>query len=146
MEIILKKDETIKLYLNKFISINEICNYIIKLKNDIEEKETLDYHLERWENIAGEHYITRDTHTGKFSYIFDNKDYIIKPDHRLNFYKITGISYQIIELIHELIKIKGENEFNTYYNSNEEYKKWLKYDDNLYTLLADKISIKMRNY
>lgn len=145
MEISLKKDETIKLYLNKFISINDICNYIIKLKNDIEEKETLDYHMKRWENIAGEHYITRDTHMKKFSYIFDNKNYIIKPDHRLNFYKMTGISYQIIDLIHELIKIKSEIEFNNYYNSNEEYKKWLKYDDNLYTLLAEKISIEMRN-
>ena len=104
MEVALKRDELIRLYLKVFIPIPEICNSIIKLKNDKEDKETLEYHMGIWETIAGEHYYTRDNHYGKYSYIFDTKKYVVKPDHRIHFYQMTGISYQVRELIYELIR------------------------------------------
>ena len=141
MEYSLENDEKIRLYLKYLIPIPEICNKIIKLKNDSEKTEALNYHIDRWINIAGEFYYTRDNHTDKYSYIFDNSDYIIKVDHKLDFYQITGISYQIIELIHELIRINHENSWDFEINDKKE---WLKYDDALFSNLANKIMIEMR--
>lgn len=148
----LKKDEEIYLLLSKFISEPNICKYIIEEKNILEKKEILEYHYERWKNISCLHYEIHKNHMGKFSYILDSKTYVVKPDYDLSFYKKTGISYQIIELIHELIKIKKDclewfKEMNKYKNYNEwlkkDYREWLEYDDNLYTILADKITQKM---
>ena len=141
MEYSLKNDEYIRLYLKVFIPIPELCNKIIKIKNTEEENETLEYHIDRWINIAGEYYYTRDNHTGKFSHIFDNRNFIIKRDHRLNFYHMTGISYQIVGLIHELIKINHENSWDF---EMEEKGEWLRYDDTLYNILSNKIMIEMR--
>lgn len=141
MEIALKRDEIIRLYLKVFIPINEICNEIIKIKNEEEKRETLEYHMNRWETIAGEYYYTRDNHTGKFSYVFDNTKYVIKPDHRMNFYKLTGVSYQVIELIHELIRILHENSWDFEIDDKAD---WLKYDDALYSELSKRIMIEMR--
>ena len=141
MEYSLKNDEYIRLYLKVFIPIPEICNKIIQLKNDKEYEETLKYHTERWETIAGEHYYTRDNHHNKFSYIFDNINYIVKIDHRMNFYQMTGISYQIVELIHELIRINNENSWDF---EMDEKKDWLQYDDKLYSELSKRIMIEMR--
>ena len=141
MEYSLKNDEYIRLYLKVFIPIPEICNKIIQLKNDKEYEETLKYHTERWETIAGEHYYTRDNHHNKFSYIFDNINYIVKIDHRMNFYQMTGISYQIVELIHELIRINNENSWDF---EMDEKKDWIKYDDSLYSELSKRIMIEMR--
>lgn len=141
MEIALKRDEIIRLYLKVFIPINEICNEIIKIKNEEEKRETLEYHMNRWETIAGEYYYTRDNHTGKFSYVFDNTKYVIKPDHRMNFYKLTGVSYQVIELIHELIRILHENSWDFEIDDKAD---WLKYDDALYSELSKRIMDEMR--
>ena len=141
MEIALKRDEIIRLYLKVFIPINEICNEIIKIKNEEEKRETLEYHMDRWETIVGEYYYTRDNHTGKFSYVFDNTKYVIKPDHRVNFYKLTGVSYQVIELIHELIRILHENSWDFEIDDKAD---WLKYDDALYSELSKRIMIEMR--
>ena len=112
MEYSLKNDEKIRLYLKEFIPIPEICNKIIKIKNSKESEDTLKYHIDRWESIAGEHHFTRDTHYGKFSYIFDDSNYVVKRDHRIYFYQMTGIPYQIVELIHELIRILNENSYD----------------------------------
>ena len=141
MEYSLKRDETILLYLKVFIPIPEICNKIIILKNEGEKRDTLKYHSDRWENIVGEYYYTRDNHTGKFSYIFDNINYVIKPDHRRQFYNLTGVSYQIVELIHELIRILHEDSWDF---EIDEKKDWLSYDDSLYSELSKKIMIEMR--
>lgn len=116
----------------------------------------MNYYINRWENIAGTHYMLHDTHMGKFSYIFDNNEYVVKPDHKLIFFNLTGISYQIIELLHELIKIcrwsafphesdgvcgaVGVDETTSYI---EDYKYWLKHDDELYSILSKKIMSKM---
>jgi hypothetical protein len=130
-------DEYILLYLKLFINEISICKRILKLKNNLEKKEILKYHIDRWENITGEHYYTRDTHHDKYSYIFDSQTYVIKPDHRLNFYHMTGVSYQIWELIYDLIKRQDLNDFN-------HYKECLKYDDHLYSVLSYKIMSKMK--
>ena len=141
MEYSLKRDECIRLYLKVFISIPEICNKIIKLKNHMEKVDTLDYHIDRWVTIAGEHYYTKDNHYGKFSYVQDTSNYIIKRDHRLGFYQMTGISYQIVDLIHELIRINHEKAWDF---EIADKKDWIKYDDELYSNLSNKIMIEMR--
>ena len=139
MEFALKRDERIRLYLKCFIPIPEICNKIIKIKNNKEFEEALEYHVDRWKTIAGEHYYTRDNHYDKFSYIHDGKNYIIKRDHRLDFYQMTGISYQVLELIYELIRILNEKDFGMVDKKN-----WLKHDDLLYSELSRRIMIEMR--
>lgn len=141
MEYALRRDECIRLYLKVFIPIPEICNKIIRLKNDKEYEETLKYYNDRWETIAGEHYFTRDNHYGKFSQVFDEYKYIVKRDHRLNFYQMTGISYQVVELIYELIRILHENSWDF---EIDEKKDWLRYDDALYSELSKRIMIEMR--
>tara|TARA_B100000902_G_C26941702_1_gene731364 strand:+ start:38 stop:490 length:453 start_codon:yes stop_codon:yes gene_type:complete len=145
MEIALKRDERIRLYLKVFIPTPEICDKIIKIKNDSENKETLEYHIDRWESIAGEHYYTRDTHFDKFSYIYNESNYVIKRDHRMYFYQITGISYQVLELIYELIRILNENSYDEDFEEFKDKKDWLKNDDILYSILSKKIMMKMKN-
>ena len=56
MEIGLIQDEEIALLLSTFIPINDICKYIIDLKNNIERTETLNYHMERWETISSKYF------------------------------------------------------------------------------------------
>ena len=141
MEYSLRRDEYIQLYLKVFIPIPEIRNKIILLKNDSEREETLKYYIDRWVNIAGEHYYTRDNHGGKYSYIFDSRDYVIKIDHKLDFYKMTGISYQVVELIYELIRINHENAWDF---EIDEKKDWLRHDDALYSELSKRIMTEMR--
>lgn len=140
MEFALKHDEMIRLYLKVFIPIPEICNKIIDIKNNKEYEDSLDYHMNRWESISGEHYYTRDTHYGKFSYIHDEEKYIVKRDHRIYFYQMTGISYQVLELIYELIRINHENAWDF---GMVDKKEWLKHDDELYSLLSKKIMFEM---
>lgn len=140
MEYSLNRDEKIRLYLKEFIPIPEICNKIIKMKNSKECEDTLKYHIDRWESIAGEHHFTRDTHYGKFSYIFDDSNYIVKRDHRIYFYEMTGISYQVLELIYELIRILNENSYDEDFGDK---KRWLRNDDALYSELSKRIMIEM---
>ena len=142
MEYSLKHDERIRLYLKVFIPIPEICNHIIKIKNTEEDKETYHYHLHRWNMIAGEHFLARDTHTDKFSYVYNDlysSEYIIKIDHRLEFYYLTGISYQVVELLHTLIKMK-----NCPY-LEEDYEYTFASDDKLYSELSSRIMGHMKN-
>lgn len=141
MEISLKKDELIILYLKEYIPIQEICYKIIKLKNKLEKEDALDYHTNRWNTICQEHFYTRDNHYSKFSYILDSNKYIVKPDHRINFYKMTGISYQVLELIYELIRIKNEKSWDMEIEDKEE---WLRHDDKLYSKLSNMIMNEMR--
>jgi hypothetical protein len=138
----LTKDESILLILKELLHHNtDICKLIIYKKNTIEAKETMEYYYDRWENIAGSHYRLHDTHDGKYSLIWDDSNYKVKKDHNPIFYNLTGISYQIIELIHQLIKLKNdeliENTFIT------DYKEWIEHDDKLFSFLADKIRIAM---
>ena len=125
MIITLSTNKRIIFLLSQLINEPGICEKIVEIKDEEEKKDALKYHYERWENIAGSHYILHDTHTGKFSIIHDETNYIVKKDHKPIFYNITGVSYQVVELLHELIRI---------YN-----KEWLQYDDMLYSKLADLI-------
>ena len=125
MIITLSTNKRIIFLLSQLINEPGICEKIVEIKDEEEKKDALKYHYERWENIAGSHYILHDTHTGKFSIIHDENNYIVKKDHKPIFYNITGVSYQVVELLHELIRI---------YN-----KEWLQYDDMLYSKLADLI-------
>lgn len=135
----LSKNQTILMIMNRLLPIKYISIKIINMKNLLEIKETNDYYNKRYEKIAKEHYFLYKNHTGKFSYVLDSKSYIVKLDFKLDYYNYTGISYQIIGLIHELIKIKSEQ-----FKNNEEYKEWLNYDDTLYKILSLKISEKMK--
>jgi len=136
----LSSDEEILLLLKELLNHNiEICKLILKQKKTIELNETRNYYSDRYEKIAKEHYYLHTNHMGKFSVIHDSKLYVIKKDFKLDYYKYTGISYQIIELIHELIKLKNDK----YITKDEGYEYWLKHDDKLYSILADKIMKKM---
>jgi len=156
MDYPLKSDQLIYLYLSIFLPIDEICYKIIDYKNRLERKDTLDYHMDRWNNIAGSHYRLHDTHKNKISLIYNEKDYIVFADHRNDFYGLTGVSYQVVELIHSLIKIK--NETNIFYD-DDVYRcarSWQVYfeagskgalhvADKLYSLLANLIMKEMKS-
>lgn len=129
---IYKKKKIEKILINYYGNI-DIAISIIKYLEDIKEierKETLKYHIDRWDNIAGSYFLLTNSKYKRFSYILDDRHYIIKKDHNTKFYNITGLSYQIIDLIHELIKISYDND-------------WLLEDDKKYSKLANKIMIEM---
>ena len=128
--------------LSRIIPISEIRKDIIKKKKELEEEDILEYYNERWENIIGYYFVTRDTKVGKISYIVDGIKYIIKPDHRLEFFKRTGISYQIIELLHELILLKSDDSII----DNIDYEYWLHHDDTLYAKMSEMIMNKMKKF
>ena len=146
MEIELNNDQKIFLLFLNFLP-NEIIHKIIFFKNDKEKKENLQYHIERWENIAGAHIFLKDNHNGKFSYVHstsESREFIIKKDHRSIFYNITGISYQIIDLIHQLIKLRYEVYNIEWLKEGERWKIELKEDDQMYSELSKRIMIKMK--
>ena len=140
----LSSEQIVFLCLNKFFP-DDISKKIIVFKNKKEESENILYHINRWENIAGSHFVLRDSSMGNFSYIIDDgRQYVIKKDHKNLFYNVTGISYQIIDMLHKLIKLKYEiysEEMDYEYGY---YKEWLNYDDKLYSSLAKKIMDKMK--
>ena len=131
-----EKDKEIYNILCNIFDNTDVSKIILDIKNIIEKKETLNYHINRWNKISGHFYKVRDTNYNKYSYILhsfhkpNEIEYIIKKDHILDFYKNTGLSYQCIELIHELIKISDD-------------KKWLKEDDKKYSILSTKIMNEM---
>lgn len=137
-------DNTILMYLLTIIPEISICKKVLKHKKNLENIDIMEYYMERWENIAGEHYYMHDNHTNQFSYIYSELNYIVKVDMLPYFFNRTGISYQIIELIHELIKLKNEYKLHDIrYNCNS-YIAMLKSDDKLYSFLAKKIMDTMK--
>ena len=127
-----KKKQIEKILIN-YYGNPDIAKYIIKILEyikDYEKNETLEYHMDRWNNIAGSFFEVKNSNYKRFSYILDDKHYIIKKDHNTTFYNITGLSYQIIDLIHELMKISDDSE-------------WLEEYDKKYSKLASKIMIEM---
>lgn len=141
-ELSLNNDEKINMILSRIIPIPEIRKDIINKKKELESEEILEYYNERWDNIIGYYFITKDTRIGKFSYIVDGIKYIIKPDHRLEFYERTGISYQIRELLHELILLKSDDSII----DNIDYEYWLDHDDTLYGKMSKMIMIEMKKF
>ena len=126
----LTNDEQIFGILLSKINIPQLSKYILNLKKEMEEKETLEYHEIQWENIVGCYFNVRDSYSGTISYIINDKNYVINKDYLPDFYNITGISYQVVDMIFEIIKIS-------------ENKHRLKHNDYLYGILAKKIMVEM---
>jgi len=143
MEIGLIQDEEIALLLSTFIPINDICKYIIDLKNTIERKETLSYHTGNWETIASKYFRSIEKEGRPYSYVSDGKDYISEKDRWLEFYNETGISYQVRALLLDILNCQVEvNCWLEVYSENilncTRYE-WRKEDDDLYSVLSTKI-------
>ena len=135
----LSSDEYILLYLKQFINEISLCQKIINIKKKIENKEIYEYYNDRWENIYKEHFFLRENQYDKFSYIFNSEKYVIKKDHRMKFYEITGISYQILELIYELIHIINDITII-------DKKEWINNEDKLYGKLSNLIMREMKKF
>ena len=130
-----KKTKIKKILINYYDNI-DIAEYIVKTLERIQEAErikTLEYHIDRWDNIVGSYFEVISNNYNKFSYVLTTsigREYHIKKDHITKFFDITGISYQIVELVQELIK-----------RSHDE--QWLLHDDEIYSKLADNIMREM---
>jgi hypothetical protein len=132
MNNLLSTDEEIINILNNFISDINICKDILNLKKNIENKLNIEYHKYLYKNIAELFfniikYQKKNIQT--FSIIFTNKNYIAIPDYNMSFFNYTGISYQIKELINNLILDINDT-------------KLFKENDKLYKILSDEITIK----
>jgi len=107
MEISLNNDKTISLLLSNLIPIIDIRINIIKLKNKLEKKDALEYHIERWENISSKYFrsFESDIDKARFinSYVINKRYYIAYKDKNLDFYNETGISYQVRSLLIDII-------------------------------------------
>jgi hypothetical protein len=138
----LSSNDYILLYLKEFINEISLCKKIIHLKNNLENADNILYHLDRWENISGEHlHMMSNYNNNNFSLIFNEEDFIAVKDYRNRFYNLTGISYQIVSLVQELIKRR--NEFIE--NDNDLIGKNLFIiEDKLYSILGKEIMIKMK--
>jgi len=115
----------------------EVMDHIINIKNKVEEKETLDYHIERWEKISSlyfrsfESYNDIDKTKIFLSYTIDSKIFVAKPDKNLDFYYETGTSYQVRNMLLDILNTK-EWEEHHWHDIRE-------HDDNLYGVLSKKI-------
>jgi len=124
-----------------------LSKYIIEIKEKIEKKEALDYHIERWETISGKYFRSQELFTGDkkyYSYVLDSKYYIFEKDRVLDFYNETGISFQNRDLLLNVIKTKSDMEIDgdiEIYRDNlsPEVKYWRDYNDDIYSILSNKI-------
>ena len=140
MEQSLTKDQIIYLLLLSKIDEPQLCRYIIGLKNSKEKIEAYNYHYEQWEKIASKYFKCLENRYPTYSYIFNGHEIIAKQDNNLVFFKETGISYQIRDLVMGLINGYEKDDI-----SEEEKKIWRKEDDKLYKGLARKIQLEMKN-
>ena len=143
------KDVYIYLLLSTKIYEPNIINKIINKTKEIEDKETLQYHTERWETIAGSYFkcTERLPFTGSciiYSYVFNGEENIYERDRILDYYKETGVSFQIRGLLLDVIK----NELLTWPETRDKYvdnlsdesKGMREEDDRLYSPLSKLIS------
>jgi len=118
MENALTLDQEISLLLIEKISEPNICKDIIFLKNEMEKEETYKYHYERWETIASKYFKSIDGKFRHISYVQDGEKYFLNKDVDTDFYKETGISHQVKDIMHELIclpdKLNRENTDSIY--------------------------------
>ena len=134
------KDESILLILKELVNHNiDVCKLIIQQKKSLEAKETMEYYYDRWENIVGSFYRLRETDEDKYSLICDYTTFVVKKDHDPIFYNLTGISYQVVDLIHQLIKLHRVDRDDTQETFIWNYKHWLERDDKLYSVLTNKL-------
>ena len=103
MEQSLTKDQMIYLLLLSKINEPQLCRYIIGLKNKKEEIDIYNYHCDNWEKVASKYFKCLENRYPTYSYIFNGRKIIAEPDNNLIFFKETGISYQIRDLVMGLI-------------------------------------------
>jgi len=124
-----------------FINEPSICKNIMNHKKQLEDTEIIEFHSKRLKDISGSHFMLRDSYEGNLSAAQILAD-IVKPDHLYTFYNLTGISYQVVDFIHELIKLKNPDSLeNTFI---VDYKEWLHDDDTLFSKLSKKIMLRMK--
>ena len=110
-------------------------------KKQLEDAEILEFHYKRWKDISSSYFILRDSYEFRITEAQRLGD-IVKPDHLLTFYNLTGISYQVVDFIHELIKLKNPDALeNTFII---DYKEWLEDDDKLFSTLSKQIMLQMK--
>tara|TARA_Y100000996_G_C22306465_1_gene554372 strand:+ start:86 stop:547 length:462 start_codon:yes stop_codon:yes gene_type:complete len=117
-----KKDIYIFLLLSTKINEPNIINKVINNAKEMEDNESLQYHSERWETIAGNYFKCKDQSpfTGTrntYSYVLDGKEYIYEKDRNLDYYKETGVSFQTRDLLLEIIR----NELLTWPDTKDQY-------------------------
>ena len=139
------KDEII-LYLYKFIPIMELCVKIVNMKIKIDKEETYNYHLELYNKIHLSYLNSFDYSTQRdrtyYSYILDDKHIICEKDRNMNFYNITGISYQVRNILLDVINSPTTN--YDLIRSDYTDKEIRNEDDKLLSLLTNEIKKKFK--
>lgn len=126
-----------------FINEPSICKNIMNHKKQLEDTEILEFHYKRWKEISSSYFILRDSYEFRIAEAQRLGD-IVKPDNLLTFYNLTGISYQVVDFIHELIKLKNTDALeNTFI---VDYKEWLEDDDKLFSTLSKQIMLQMKAF
>ena len=124
-----------------FINEPSICKNIMNHKRQLEDTEILEFHSKRWKDISSSYFMLRDSYEFRIAEAQRLAD-IVKPDHLFTFYNLTGISYQVVDFIHDLIKLKNPDALeNTFI---VDYKKWLDDDDTLFANLSKQIMLQMK--
>lgn len=160
MIITLSTNKRIIYYLSHFIDEPNICKNIVDLKTEMEEKEAFDYHFERWETIAGTYYKSFEYNQWRemipYSYVHmssNGNKYIVRKDRKLDYYLETGISFQVRDLLLNILSKSDEYfSYRTFTNImkvrftidetsilDKDIKEWRKEEDEIYSILAKKI-------
>ena len=141
MEYGLTSYENIYGILRIFINEPSICKNIMNHKKQLEDTEILEFHSKRWKDISSSYFMLRDSYEFRIAEAQRLAD-VVKPDHLFTFYNLTGISYQVVDFIHELIKLKNTDALeNTFI---VDYKEWLEDDDTLFANLSKQIMLQMK--
>jgi len=155
MIITLSNNKRIEYYLSHFINEPDICKYIVDMKNNMEEKDAFEYHYERWETIAGTYYKCFEYNQYRerisYSYVLNSLHYFAKKDRRLEYYLETGVSFQVRDLLLDILSCNFSSDpiLGTISKVNfkidetsilsKDMKEWRKEDDEIYSILAQKI-------
>lgn len=141
------KNDHIYLLLREKIPIREIINQVLDEKEKIERRESLEYHIERWEKISYKYFQGRqgvripEIFTKKYnyySYVLDGgKSYKYEKDRNSEFYDYTGISYQCRNLLLSVITDGELYMYDTILDKEKMY--WTRYNDHIYSELSKKI-------
>ena len=131
-------------YLLLSTKINEpnIINKIINDTKKKEDKETLEWYREKWETIAGSYSKCTDHPSPRkiYSYVLNGEKYVYEKDRVLQYYKETGISFQVRGLLLDVIKNElltwPETRDNYVDNLSDESKGMRKENDQLYAPLS----------
>ena len=130
MEYDLLKDQKICLFLIQILPVPDLCRLIIDYKNYLETQDNYIYHISLWENISSRFFISCETKFPTYSYILNGEYYIANKDRNLEYYNYTQISYQVRNMILQLIKAPD--------------KEWRQGDDKMYGILSKKIMEKIK--